>query len=66
MMPDGLKYLGSWVEDNFDRCFQLMECDDPHLFEQWLVHWRDLGDCHPLLPVNRPNHEKVSQNIARV
>jgi Protein of unknown function (DUF3303) len=44
MMPDGLKYLGSWVEDNFDRCFQLMECDDPHLFEQWLVHWRDLGD----------------------
>ncbi|MBA2286420.1 MAG: DUF3303 family protein [Ktedonobacteraceae bacterium] len=44
MMPDGLTYLGSWVEDNFDRCFQLMECDDPHLFEQWLVHWRDLGD----------------------
>jgi hypothetical protein len=45
MMPDGLKYLGSWVEDNFDRCFQLMECDDPRLFEQWLVHWQDLSDC---------------------
>jgi Protein of unknown function (DUF3303) len=44
MMPEGLKYLGSWVEDNFDRCFQLMECDDPPLFEQWLVHWEDLGD----------------------
>ena len=44
MLPDGLKYLGSWVEDNFDRCFQLMECDDPHLFEQWLVHWNDLAD----------------------
>jgi hypothetical protein len=44
MMPDGLTYVGSWVEDNFDRCFQLMECDDPHLFHQWLVHWEDLGD----------------------
>jgi uncharacterized protein DUF3303 len=44
MMPDGLKYVGSWVEDNFDRCFQLMECDDPRLFQQWLVHWEDLGD----------------------
>ena len=44
MMPEGLTYLGSWVEDNYDRCFQLMECDDPQLFEQWLVHWRDLGD----------------------
>jgi Protein of unknown function (DUF3303) len=44
MLPDGLTYVGSWVEDNFDRCFQLMECDDPGLFEQWLIHWRDLGD----------------------
>ena len=44
MTPEGLKYLGSWVEDNFDRCFQLMECDDPQLFEQWLVHWQDLVD----------------------
>ena len=44
MMPDGLTYVGSWVEYNFDRCFQLMECDDPRLFQQWLVHWEDLGD----------------------
>ena len=44
MMPEGLTYVGSWVEDNFDRCFQLMECDDPRLFQQWLVHWEDLGD----------------------
>ncbi|MGO8949119.1 MAG: DUF3303 domain-containing protein [Ktedonobacterales bacterium] len=44
MLPDGLKYLGSWVEDNFDRCFQLMECDDPGLFEEWLSNWKDLGD----------------------
>jgi Protein of unknown function (DUF3303) len=44
MMPEGLTYVGSWVEDNFDRCFQLMECDDPHLFQQWLVHWEDLAD----------------------
>ena len=43
-MPEGLHYVGSWIEANFDRCFQLMECDDPHLFEQWLVHWQDLGD----------------------
>jgi hypothetical protein len=42
MMPDGLKYVGSWVEANFDRCFQLMECDDPRLFQQWIIHWQDL------------------------
>ena len=45
MLPDGLTYVNSWVEENFDRCFQLMECDDPHLFEQWLAHWKDVSDC---------------------
>jgi len=44
MMPDGLKYVGSWVEASFDRCFQLMECDDPRLFQQWVIQWRDLMD----------------------
>ncbi len=42
MMPEGLQYIGSWVEPNYDRCFQLMECDDPRLFEQWIAHWQDL------------------------
>jgi len=26
MLPDGLRYVDSWVEPNFARCFQLMEC----------------------------------------
>jgi len=30
--PDGLTYVGSWIEPNFDRCFQLMECDDARCF----------------------------------
>ncbi len=42
MMPDGLKYIDSWVEANFNRCFQLMECDDPVLFQQWIAKWQDL------------------------
>jgi hypothetical protein len=42
MMPEGLKYVGSWVEANFNRCFQLMECDDPRLFQQWIIQWQDL------------------------
>ena len=42
MMPEGLKYVGSWIEANFDRAFQLMECDDARLFQQWVVQWQDL------------------------
>jgi Protein of unknown function (DUF3303) len=42
MTPEGLKYVGSWIEANFDRCFQLMECDDPRLLQQWVVRWQEL------------------------
>jgi hypothetical protein len=44
MLPDGLKYVDSWVEVNGNRCFQLMECADVRLFEQWVAHWNDLVD----------------------
>lgn len=44
MMPEGLKYIDSWVEPNFERCFQLMETDDPALFQEWIDNWSDLAD----------------------
>lgn len=50
MMPEGLKYLDSWVEVNLDRCFQLMECDDLLLFQQWVIQWQDLVDFE-IIPV---------------
>ena len=33
-MPKGLEYVDSWVEPNCSRCFQLMRCDDPRLFQE--------------------------------
>jgi Protein of unknown function (DUF3303) len=52
MMPEGLNYVGSWVEANFDRCFQLMECDDLRLLQQWVLQWQDLGEFEivPVVP----------------
>lgn len=42
-LPDGLRYIDSWVEPNYDRCFQLMECDDLRLLQQWMLHWHGLA-----------------------
>ena len=52
MMPEGLSYVGSWIEANFDRCFQLMECDDARLLQDWLLSWGDLMQCEivPVVP----------------
>lgn len=42
LMPDGLRYVSSWVTDDFRRCYQVMECEDRELLEQWMAHWKDL------------------------
>ena len=57
MMPEGLRYIDSWIEPNFDRVFQLMECDDVTLFQQWIVQWRDLMDFE-IVPVS-PSRDTV-------
>ena len=41
-LPEGLRYVNSWIEANLDRCFQVMECDDVRLFQQWTANWNDL------------------------
>ncbi|MDF5733900.1 MAG: DUF3303 family protein [Rhizonema sp. PD38] len=42
--------IDSWVEVNFNRCFQLMECDDLRLLQQWVLQWEDLGEFE-IIPV---------------
>ena len=44
MMPEGLKYIDSWISANLNRCFQLVECDDARLFQEWILEWSDLGE----------------------
>lgn len=49
-LPEGLVYVDSWVEPNFARCFQLMECNDLSLIQQWVLQWADMGTFE-LVPV---------------
>jgi hypothetical protein len=42
MAPDGLHYVASWVDLNFERCFQVMEADEDALFNEWTANWSDL------------------------
>ena len=50
--PEGLSYVGSWIEPNFDRCFQLMECDDlAAAAAMGAANNRDLGMTFEIVPV---------------
>jgi hypothetical protein len=44
LAPAGLTCVGSWVEPDFARCFQIMETDDRALLDTWMAAWADLVD----------------------
>ena len=42
LAPEGLQYISSWVDENLQKCFQLMETDDPALLDEWISNWSDI------------------------
>ena len=61
LAPDGLKYISSWVDENFQRCFQLMETNDEKLLGEWISNWNDIVDFE-VYPVM--TSEQASEKIA--
>jgi hypothetical protein len=59
MLPEGLAYVGSWVETNYDRCFQLMECEDERLFQPWTAAWQDLVEFE-IVPVRTSDEARAA------
>lgn len=61
-VPEGLTYVGSWIEVNLERCFQLMECDDAGLLQSWVLSWGGLVQAE-IVPVTT---SEVTQELVRL
>lgn len=44
MAPASVRYVDSWVDLEFKRCFQIMEAEDEKALRLWTAHWEDLVD----------------------
>ena len=44
MAPASVQYVTSWVDLEFQRCFQVMEAPDEAALREWASHWSDLVD----------------------
>ena len=42
MAPEGVRYISSWVDLGFRRCFQVMEAENETLLKEWTANWDDL------------------------
>jgi hypothetical protein len=44
LAPEGLHYVASWVTSDLAHCYQVMECEDRRLLDEWMAAWSDLVD----------------------
>ncbi len=44
LAPEGLRYVSSWVTTELATCYQVMECDDRRLLDEWIGNWSDIVD----------------------
>ncbi len=42
MLPDGVAYHASWIDEPGGRCFQIMEAARAELLDEWTARWTDL------------------------
>lgn len=42
LAPEGLRYVDNWVTEDLTVCYQVMECSDRALLDEWIARWEDL------------------------
>lgn len=64
MAPTGLSYMSSWVDEKFERCYQLMETHDRALLDRWMAKWNDLVefDVHVVV-TSKEAFEKIGPRL---
>jgi hypothetical protein len=50
MMPAGVNYINSWIDETVSVCYQVMETDSIEKLYQWIENWKDLADFE-IIPV---------------
>jgi len=64
LAPEGLVYISSWVDLRFERCYQVMEAENPALIDEWIARWSDLVDfeVYPVM-TSKEAAEKIAPQL---
>jgi hypothetical protein len=65
LAPEGLTYISSWVTENLERCYQVMETHDRALLDRWMDNWKDIVDfeVHPVI-TSKEAAEQIAPRLA--
>ena len=52
ILPNGVRYIDSWIDEGLGKCFQLMEAESRDLINEWINQWNDLVDFEVYLVID--------------
>jgi hypothetical protein len=68
LLPEGVTYVSSWIDEQIETCYQIMESDSREKLIAWINLWEDFA-AFEIIPVisSAQAKEKVlaSQNIGQ-
>ena len=68
MLPEGVEFVNSWIEDNLQTCYQVMKSESPKKLNEWIDNWKDLVDFEVIRvlssqEVNDKVHRKETETL---
>jgi len=61
ILPEGVKYINSWINEDITICFQVMESDSIDKLHEWIRNWNDIVDFE-VIPVISSAEAKKRMN----
>jgi hypothetical protein len=61
MLPKGLLYIDSWINEDMTICYQVMESDSVDKLHEWISNWNDIVD-FKIIPVISSGEAKKRVN----
>ena len=50
LLPPGVEYINSWMDEQIETCYQVMESESLEKVKEWVSNWNDLADFE-IIPV---------------
>lgn len=58
MLPEGVSYINSWINEEVTVCYQLMEAESIEKLQRWIDEWKDLADFE-IIPIITSAEAKI-------
>lgn len=65
LLPEGVQYINSWIDENVETCYQLMESNSIEGIKEWIDNWKDLCDFEvvPVISSAEAKAKVYSENL---